>query len=137
MKLYEDLGGLEKLKQIVDEFVDKLVDDLMVGYLFSKSDKIRIKEKEFELLANILGAKIKYTGNSVKEVHKTLNIKSGEFERRKQILKEILLKYNCPENVMKAIMEHTEKLRFIVIKKVDFESKKGDFVVEKRITRSQ
>lgn len=137
MKLYEELGGLEKLKQIVDEFVDKLVDDLMVGYLFRKSDKIRIKEKEFELLANILGAKIKYTGNSVKEVHKTLNIKSGEFERRKQILKEILLKYNCPENVMKAIMEHTEKLRFIVIKKVDIESKKGDFVVEKRMARSQ
>lgn len=137
MKLYEELGGLEKLKQIVDEFVDKLVDDLMVGYLFRKSDKIRIKEKEFELLANILGAKIKYTGNSVKEVHKTLNIKSGEFERRKQILKEILLKYNCPENVMKAIMDHTEKLRFIVIKKVDIESKKGDFVVEKRMARSQ
>lgn len=137
MKLYEDLGGLEKLKQIVDEFVDKLFDDFMVGYLFRKSDKIRVKEKEFELIASVLGSEIKYTGKSVKEVHRTLNIKSGEFERRKQILKEVLLKYNCPENVVKAIMEHTEKLRFTVIKKVDFESKKGGFVVEKRIARSQ
>lgn len=115
-KLYEELGGLEKLKEIVNTFVDKMYDDIMIGFFFRKADKNRIKEKEFEFLAQFLGADIKYSGLALPEAHDKHKIMGGQFSRRKQILKETLEQYNIPENIINEIMEHTENFRMIIAK---------------------
>ncbi|MEK7434314.1 MAG: group 1 truncated hemoglobin [Cyanobacteriota bacterium] len=116
MKLYEQIGGLEKLQLIVDEFVDTMFNDIMIGFFFSKIDKNRVKQKEFEFLAEFLGADIVYTGEPIKEVHQKHNIMGGQFSRRKQILKETLEKNLINNEIIEKIMEHTENFRMSIAK---------------------
>jgi hemoglobin len=115
-KLYEELGGLEKLKEIVESFTERMFKDIMIGFFFHKVDKARVKEKEFEFLASFLGAEIPYTGNGIAMVHANHRILTGHFERRKQILKETLIDFKVPENVISEIMTHTDNFKTRVIK---------------------
>lgn len=111
MKLIEKLGGMDKLRQIIDTFVDRTFSDLMIGFFFRKADRQRVKEKEFEFAARFLGADIPYTGRSIKEAHAAHRIMGGQFARRKKILEEVLREFNVPEDVILAWLEHTETLR--------------------------
>jgi hemoglobin len=115
-KLYDESLDIEKLKQIVNLFVDRMFNDVMIGFFFRKADKERIKEKEFEFLAEFLGFDIKYTGLSIPDAHEKHYIMGGQFSRRKQMLKEVLEESNVSDNVINIIMDHTEKFRMSIAK---------------------
>ena len=46
--LFDQLGGEPKLRAIIDDFVERLFADPMIGFFFRKSSKERIKAKEYE-----------------------------------------------------------------------------------------
>lgn len=115
-KRYEELGGLEKLQEIINVFVDRMFDDIMIGFFFRKADRERIKEKEFEFAAQFLGADIQYTGQALPEAHQKHAIMGGQFSRRKQIFKETLEEYNVPKDIVEALLEHTENFRMAITK---------------------
>lgn len=115
-KIYDDSIDIEKLKTIVNKFVDTMFNDVMIGFFFRKADKNRIKEKEFEFLANHLGFEINYSGEPIAEVHQKHRIMGGQFSRRKQILKETFEAFNVSTYIIEDIMQHTEKFRMTVSK---------------------
>jgi hemoglobin len=115
-KLYEELGGLDKLREIINTFVDRMFDDIMIGFFFRKTDKERIKEKEFEFTAQVLGADIKYSGTPIAEVHQKHPIMGGQFSRRTQIFKETLQEYEVPPHIIEKLLNHTESLRMLIAK---------------------
>jgi truncated hemoglobin YjbI len=84
---FEALGGEAALRAIIDSFVDRIFDDLMIGYLFRAADRERVKAKEFEFAARHLGAAVEYTGRPLNEAHRAHRITGGQFMRRLQILK--------------------------------------------------
>lgn len=112
---YETLD-IEKLKLIVNKFVDTMFNDVMIGFFFSKADKQRVKEKEFEFLANFLGFEIEYSGDPIPEVHQKHRIMGGQFSRRKQILKETFEQFQVDPEIIEKIMDHTEKFRMTISK---------------------
>ncbi len=118
-KIYDKSIDIDKLKNIVDKFVETMFNDVMIGFFFRKADKNRIKEKEFEFLANFLGFDINYSGSPIGKVHQKHSIMGGQFSRRKQILKETLEKFEVSEKIIEDIMEHTEKFRMTVSKTKD------------------
>jgi hemoglobin len=115
-KPYQEIGGLEKLRKIVNTFVDRMFADIMIGFFFRKADKDRIKEKEYEFVAQFLGADIKYSGTPLPEAHQKHRIMGGQFSRRKQILKETLEDYNVPKHIIDGLLEHTENFRMLISK---------------------
>ena len=112
--LYEQLGGEEKLRQIIDSFIDRVFEDRMIGFFFRNADKRRIKEMEFQLTARFLGADIEYQGRPLDEVHAKHPIMGGQFARRLQILSETLEYYEVPKHIRDAWIEHTESLRPLI-----------------------
>ncbi|HUF42134.1 MAG TPA: group 1 truncated hemoglobin, partial [Verrucomicrobiae bacterium] len=60
--LYDKLGGEVKLRAIIDTFIDRVFDDRMIGFFFRNADRARIKEMEYQLAANYLGAGVEYRG---------------------------------------------------------------------------
>jgi hemoglobin len=109
--LYEKLGGETQLRQIIDTFIDRVFSDRMIGFFFRNADKARIKEMEFQLTAEFLGADIVYKGVPLKEAHSKHPIMGGQFMRRLQILRETLDSYNVPGEVRESWLSHTESLR--------------------------
>jgi truncated hemoglobin YjbI len=109
--LFEDLGGEPVLRQIIDRFVDRVFDDVMIGFFFRNARRERIKQKEYEHAAEHLGAGIAYTGRTLAEAHRAHPIMGGQFARRLMILKETLDAFQVPEHVKQHWLAHTESLR--------------------------
>jgi len=112
--LFEDLGGEAALRPIIDRFVDRVFDDVMIGFFFRAARRERIKQKEYEFAAQHLGAGIAYTGRPLDEAHRAHPIMGGQFARRLTILKETLEAANVPEHVRKHWLAHTESLRPLI-----------------------
>ncbi len=112
--LFEDLGGEPALRQIIDRFVDRVFDDVMIGFFFRNARRERIKQKEYEFAAVHLGAGIAYSGRPLDEAHRAHPIMGGQFARRLMILKETLEAAGVPEHVKQHWLAHTESLRSLV-----------------------
>jgi hemoglobin len=109
--LFEQLGGAVSLRAIIDDFIDRVFADAMIGFMFQSADRQRIKAKEFEFAARHLGATLPYTGRPLPEVHAKHRIMGGQFARRLHILRETLADHGAPEAVSQHWLEHTEKMR--------------------------
>ena len=114
LSMYDRLGGEHKLRQVIDVFIDRVFQDPMIGFFFRAADKNRIKEMEFQLAANFLGAGIVYQGRPLAEVHGKHPIMGGQFMRRMQILRETLQDFDIPEEIRDAWLAHTESLRPLI-----------------------
>lgn len=112
--LFEELGGEPALRRIIDRFVDRVFDDVMIGFFFRNASRERIKDKEYEFAARHLGADIAYTGKPIAEAHAAHPIMGGQFMRRLQILKQTLEEEGVPEHIREHWLSHTEKLRSLV-----------------------
>jgi hemoglobin len=112
--LFEKLGGEPALRRIIDRFVDRLFDDVMIGYLFRRADRERVKQKEFEHAAEHLGAPVAYSGRPLDAVHRPHQIRGGQFMRRVRILEETLTELGVPEAVRKHWVDHTLSLQHLV-----------------------
>lgn len=108
--LFTELGGEAALRRIIDVFVDRLFDDLMVGFLFQRANRERIKEKEFEFAAQFLGGPVEYSGRPIEEAHRRHRIFDGQFQRRLTILRNTLNELGAPPHVRDALLAHTISL---------------------------
>lgn len=108
---FATLGGEPVLRAIIDRFVDRMFNDLMIGFFFRNADRTRVKDKEFELAAQMLGAPLRYSGRPLREVHGPHRIMGGQFARRSQILREVLEEFDVPGPVATAWFEHIEAMR--------------------------
>jgi hemoglobin len=109
--LFEALGAEPKLRAIIERFVDRIFDDVMIGYLFRAADRQRVKDKEFEFAARHLGAPVAYTGRPLAEAHRAHRITGGQFMRRLQILKETLAEFAVPDLICAHWLSHTLELK--------------------------
>jgi truncated hemoglobin YjbI len=112
--LFDQLGGEPKLRAIIDTFIDRVFDDHMIGFFFRNASRARIKDMEYQLAANFLGAGVQYRGRPLDQVHAKHPIMGGQFDRRRQILKETLELYQVPEVIKDAWLAHTDRLRSLI-----------------------
>ena len=109
--LFEKLGGESRLRAIIDAFVDRVFDDRMIGFFFRNADRRRIKEFEYQLAANFLGADTEYRGRPLGKVHANHPIMGGHFDRRRKILEETMADHDVDPEVREAWIRHTLALR--------------------------
>jgi len=112
--LFDELGGEPVLRSIVGRFVDRMFADPMIGFFFRKASRERVKDKEYELAAQHLGAGVEYTGRPIQAVHAVHPIMGGQFARRLEILRQTLVEAAAPEAVIQHWIAHTEGLRSMV-----------------------
>jgi len=116
---FEQLGGEAKLRAVIDTFVDRVFADRMIGFFFRSADKARIKEMEYQLAANFLGAHIEYGGRPLDQVHRKFPIMGGHFARRRQILKESIEAHGVAVEIKNLWLDHTDALRPLITPEAD------------------
>lgn len=112
--LFDLAGGEAGLRRVVDRFVDRVFDDVMIGYLFRAADRARVKQKEFEHAAEHLGGPFSYTGRPLAAAHAPHRIRGGQFMRRIQILRETFRELAVPSAVADSIIEHNLSLQALI-----------------------
>ena len=108
---FDQLGGEAVLRPLIARFVDRLFDDIMIGYLFRAADRQRVKDKEYEFAAEHLGAELSYSGRPLAAAHRAHRITGGQFMRRLQILKDTLAEHRVPTALAEHWVSHTLALQ--------------------------
>lgn len=116
---FERLGGEAGLRMIVDDFVERVFADVMIGFFFRDADKRRIKELEYQHAAEHLGGPVRYRGRPLDVAHAPHPIMGGQFARRKELLRKTLVDHHAPADVIEAWLAHTESLRALVTAQPD------------------
>jgi hemoglobin len=111
MTYFEQIGGQFQLLAIIDDFVERVCADTMIGFFFSRIDRTRLKRMEYEHAARFLGADIAYTGRALDDAHRRHPILGGHFARRRQILKQTLERHAVPGPILEAWLAHQDALR--------------------------
>lgn len=106
MTLFETVGGEEGLRAIIERFVDRVFDDLMIGFHFRDASRARVKAKEYEFAAQHLGAEVTYSGRPLRAAHKPHRILGGHFDRRLKILEEVFEELEVPSRVREHWLAH-------------------------------
>jgi hemoglobin len=115
--LADAVGGLERLERIVTDFYERVFEDPIIGFFFDDSDLEHIVEMQVEYLRARLGTEdVEYTGESIRRAHDDLPILDGHFDRRHQILKDVLDEYEIPDEVHDAWIELDASLRDLVLR---------------------
>lgn len=107
----ERLGGLDGLERIVRRFVDRVFDDVMIGFHFRDADRSTIAALETQFAARHLGGRVEYQGRPLAEAHAPHPITGGQFHRRMQILREVLAEAGAPEDLIERWVQHNLRLR--------------------------
>lgn len=110
-ELLERSGGRAGLRALLEDFYDRVFDDLMIGFFFREADKARLVEKELELALRLFGEDVAYTGEPLSEVHARHPILGGHFMRRLQILKGTMESHGLPAELQELWLRHAESLR--------------------------
>jgi hemoglobin len=118
--LFEKAGGEAAVRAVVDEFVRRVSTDLMIGFFFSRIDLQTLREREYQFTAKFLGAStVRYDGRSLKEAHERHRIMGGQFDRRKQILSEVLADHGIDTEVREKWIAHVEELRGVITSRAE------------------
>lgn len=113
--LLEELGGEFALRLIINDFVDRIFDDAMIGFMFRAASRERVKEMEFQFAAAHLGAAVKYQGQNIAAAHRKHPILASHFDRRLRVLEQVLHDHRCPPAVVEHWVRHTKNLRSSVV----------------------
>jgi len=109
--MFERIGGEAALRAIVDDFVDRTVDDIMIGFFFRGVDRARLKQLEYQHAAEHLGGPVRYEGRPLRQAHAKHRIMGGQFARRKELLRKTLVTHAVPDEIASAWLAHVESLR--------------------------
>ena len=113
MNDFEAMGGEAGLRAIVDDFVERCFRDVMIGFLFQRADKERIKRFEYEHATAFLGVG-EYTGRSLRHAHMRHQILGGQFARRRRLLEQTLLEHGVPAELVARFLAHQDALRPLI-----------------------
>ena len=111
---FDRLGGEAGVKAIIDAFIDKVFDDVMIGFHFRGASRARVKLLEYQHAARFLGADVPYTGRRLAKAHGPHRILGGQFMRRLKILDDVLRAHGVPEPIRAAWIAHNESLRSLI-----------------------
>lgn len=101
--LYEQIGGEQAVSAVIDRFYDTLLEDARVKDLFANTDMARQRRMQKSFVSGVLGGK-KYTGRSMREAHKKLNLTDEHFQAVAENLEASLKYFKVSEEHISQIM---------------------------------
>lgn len=122
--LYERLGGLKGITVVVDDFINRLVENTQlnenpaINAGRKSSPAPYLKFQVSQLICELSGGPCKYTGKAMKESHAHLNISEKEWDVMAKEFQESLNKFEVPAAEQKELFDMVGKTKAdIVVRK--------------------
>jgi hemoglobin len=77
--LFEQIGGASRLKAAVDEFTNIVLADERINFTFADTDLDKFKKLLYEQICELTHGPCKYSGRTMFESHKKLNVNDAQF----------------------------------------------------------
>src|SRR5262245_9326910 len=95
--LYDRLGGVEAIRAVCDEFVNRTTSDPRIKERFFNTDANNLKRLLTELVCNATGGTCKYSGRDMATSHAGMDLVDDEFTALVENLVGALDKFKVPE----------------------------------------
>lgn len=102
--LYDRLGGQPALTAVIDDFVANVAADPAINKRFAAADIPKLKKLLVEQVCAAAGGPCKYTGRTMKESHKGMDITTAEFNAMGGDMLKTLEKFKVPEREKNEVM---------------------------------
>lgn len=109
--LYQRLGGTPGISAVVDDFVDTVRADPMIGKRFQTADVVHTKAMLTELFCQASGGPCTYTGRSMKDIHRGMDISDAEFNDMAGDMAKTLDKFKLPQREKTDVLNLMASLR--------------------------
>lgn len=102
--VYQQLGGLPKVEEVVDNFITEIEYDAVIFAYFKDSNIDRFREKMIEHLCLLIDGPCEYTGDTMEQVHTGMNISESDFNRGVDLFINAMVKAEVPYAVQNKIL---------------------------------
>ena len=109
--LYQRLGGMPGIAAVTDDFVDNVRADPLIGKRFQGVDIDHTKAMLTELICKGSGGPCAYTGRSMKDTHRGMDISDAEFNAMAGDMAKTLDKFKLPQRERTDVMNLLGSLR--------------------------
>jgi hemoglobin len=113
--LYQRLGGTPGIAAVMDSFVDNVRADPMINKRFAGADIPHTKQMLTELFCKATGGPCEYTGRSLKDIHRGMDISDPEFNAMAADLTKTLDTFKLPDRERREVMNLFNSLRGDVV----------------------
>ncbi|MDZ7827383.1 MAG: group 1 truncated hemoglobin [Gammaproteobacteria bacterium] len=94
---YEELGGRQGIENIVDAFLSELARDERIVDRFAQTDIQRFRRLLIEQFCSLSGGPCEYSGDSMRAVHRTQDIRPDEFDALVRDLRRAMEQVGVPQ----------------------------------------
>lgn len=109
--LYDELGGEQKIAEIVDNFINEIEFNRVMFEYFKDSDIDRFREKLNEHLCLLAGGPCEYTGDAMRDVHAGMNISEADFNLGVDLFINAMDRAGVPHPLQNRLLREMAPLR--------------------------
>ena len=109
--LYSELGGEQKVSEIVNNFVTEIEHDPIILAYFKGSDIDRFIAKFEEQICMVSGGGCAYTGDTMEQIHGGMNISEKDFNRTVDLLINAMNKADIPHPLQNRLLNKLAPMR--------------------------
>ncbi|WP_435156293.1 group I truncated hemoglobin [Haladaptatus sp. DFWS20] len=109
--VYQDIGGEEAVRAVVDDFYDRvLADEQLVPY-FEGMEMSELRAHQVQFISAVAGGPVEYTGDDMREAHSHLDIDEKDFDAVGRYLQSALQTNGVDDQNVEAIMAQVVALK--------------------------
>ncbi len=113
--LFERVGGFAKVRLIVSEFYDRILDSEQLRPYFEEIDMRRLVDHQTKCVSALMGGPASYSNEHLARAHAHLRISPEEYDEMGEIFRETLEDFEVPEVDVDRLHAHILSLRDHVI----------------------
>ncbi len=102
--LYDQLGGKESIRKVMDDFVVRLKADPRIGDQFAATDADRLASQLTDQVCEATGGPCKYVGLDMKAAHAGMTITKAHFNALVEVLQTSMNSHNVPLDVQLEVL---------------------------------
>jgi len=102
--LYERIGGQPAVVAVVDDFIANVAANPAINQRFARTDVPKLKRLLVEQICEATGGGCKYTGRTMRESHRGMNITAAEFNAMGGDMLKTLEKFKVPQREKDELM---------------------------------
>lgn len=99
---YERVGGQPAIREVVERFYARVLDDEELAPYFVDADIAQVKRHQVLLLSQVLGGPAGYDGRDLGEAHRGLGITSDHYDKVVGYLVAVLTELGADDELLEA-----------------------------------
>ena len=113
--LYNALGGGDGVRALVQNLLQRSLDDPRIRHHFAETDMERLEDKLVEQICELSGGPCRYSGDTMEKTHGGLHITEGDFNALVEDLQLAMAERDIPQNAQNQLLALLAPMRPQVI----------------------